>query len=660
MTGAGGVEADSILEYRPAKDVTMRAEVAAGGVANQVAGDLHYYARQAASIEPVPKSALVENHNYFVKPSDFARAQEIFLRSPTLVIVGYPGTGRRAAALHLLGWEDRAISDDPATAFEVFPEWDSPKVEYFAPGADERRVVDLSFERDELTEAFGRQLRALNARTRTTGSRLVILVTPEIWRLCAAECADFAVRLGIPRATWIVERRLHFSDRQVLLQYHQVKSVMRDLDARAVVPADAVDVARRLMLMEDPVRAGKDVEQLRQELLGWQGYISQHLTGHTQNLAQLEQRALLIAVAVLDGAKSEAINAAVNTLLEKLKLQSAVQNPLASPEISDNIAAIGASIQDDRISISRDRPGVGLAIVDRLWEQRPAIRKPLLSWLAAITAEGHPASTEASKCAETLLRLANRHRALEVVDVIRGLLRHGANSRHLAVMLLERLAVSQDMGAVVRRSLYRWAREGSRESEGYAVAAVCRGELGRQAPSVALVRLRLLLDNERFGSQVTTTVDRSIRAMCSARRSRLTALRKSVQWVQDDGKSSAVRILLAVMSVRDDDSPGRLLIQDSFTDRETRAALQRAWQVLSRIAETNREVIDLVRSWRDGADSNWLDRATVVDILEPSMRGGIMRSLAVNLLSGGRTSPTRIMMLDRILPPGPASGDLDG
>lgn len=605
-------------------DDHQSATITGSGVVVQAHRDIHWYEQQ---LRWLPLNTVTPDAGGFAPPTRYQHAEAVLgdPERPLVVVCGPRGTGRRASALNLL-------ADARIEIRECLTDWDAPRVDLLPREPDGRYLLDLTDEPSAVPEQFGRALAGYAADLRRYGAKMTILVTDPLWRSCRPHTDRFTIKLEAPGAETVLAARLRPSPFH--LKWFETDRVLQD-EVRALLTPDA-SPGRAAELAEIIKRRSPDNESqistIRDEFQHWESYLqdkfSEHqadrnageVAVHTNAVSAARRRALLITLSILDGAPAEIVLKASDALLMHLGVEPDARDILIGPELSDLLHDVGADRVDDTITLARQRPGLDQAVLERIWRERPQLRAPIREWMEAITAENAVAASELDRVAEVLARLAIQLGSLEIIDIVQRWIAGSARHRRLAIGVLERLAISQEVGATVRRRLYTWARSKSDVQLLTGVAEVCSGLLGRRSPTIAILRLRHLLTSEHAEvHQAAATALRSLAVDESVRPHIVAAI---VNWSTGLAGIAGQRGLLALVD------PGEDLMTTSgidaiAADLDLQMRLHHAWTAMIADPESQSSAIRVVRRWLACADAGTLNSGFVICLLGPALKNGL-------------------------------------
>jgi hypothetical protein len=322
-----------------------------------------------------------------------------------------------------------------------------------------------------------------------------------------------------------------------------------------------------------------------------------------------EARALITSVAAVEGADRTTVLTARDLLLRKFDRDCSEDEDFFGLSTATRISQANASISGGRVRFTK--PGYGPAVLHHIWSERGRSSAKILEWMISLPRQCSLSDEVVSDMVDKLIRLADRHNDLNIIDkAVAAWSKEATSTRPFIEHLLTRAALSTQIGSKARRKLYDLAKGGSATAH-VAVAAVCGGELAHVYPDIAFVRLRLLAQHSE--PEVQAAVAEAINRVASNQWPR--ALRESTTWVKD-GTSQTVGV----------NCLAHLLNLDQYADRITPL-----------IADVDQMPDDLVRAWstlfavqRPGeavstAVATWLDTA----FKAPEYRPPVLRVLAL-------------------------------
>ncbi|MEU1661551.1 hypothetical protein ABZ527_36505 [Streptomyces griseofuscus] len=516
---------------------TVQQQIEASGQAQvtQVAGDYEEHHHQYVRGWQYLRSAGVDDgeldlaEHAFVDPpgpqgSDpVAQAVSMLSRpygkSHVLVLCGQAGTGRRTAALHAL----RKAGVPRKQINWLILDWDQPRTEQIPHTEGRAFVLDLTDYRD-LPEDFYTGLADYQKQAQAAEVVLVILADPNGWNPKALATVP-TVHLAHPSAEQVAAAHLrHLAAGRVDWLAHDP---LNDLLAPAAPASDGARLARLIAEAKDD---GKSA--VGQQFTDWQEHLETWFEQHSAP-EDLQERALLIAAALLDGAPAAVVLGAADQLFTEVGGELPRGGALSGRDLDKRLKAIDAAPTDDEgISLEQKQRGLSGAALKYVWRQRPQLRPVLLEWASQISAPNKIAVRHLQRIADCMVQLALLPGGSTVLSVARRWIETDRVAhRQLAIHILETMALHPVAGVAVRKQLYDWAQQKTTgEHLIAAVAEVCAGELGQRYPRVALTRLRLLAS--RDDDQARGVVADAVRTLVSTPEQRVLVLSEIVEWAE--------------------------------------------------------------------------------------------------------------------------------
>ncbi|MEU3862502.1 hypothetical protein AB0F03_35090 [Streptomyces sp. NPDC028722] len=440
-------------------------------------------------------------------------------KSHVLVLCGEVGTGRRTAALHALrkaGVPRKQIS-------WLILDWDQPRTEQIPHAEGRAYILDLTDYRD-LSEDFYTGLADYQKQAQADDAVLVILADPNGWNPRALATVP-TVHLARPSALKVAEAHLrHLAAGRMDWLTHDP---LNDLLAPEAPASDGARLARLIAEAKDD-----DQSAVGKQFTDWQKHLETWFERHSAP-GDLQERALLIAAALLDGAPAAVVLGAADQLFTQVGGELPRGGALSGRDLDKRLDAIDASYTDDEgISLEEKQRGLSAAALKYVWRQRPQLRPVLLEWASRISAPNKIAVRHLQRIADCLVPLALLPGGSTVLSVARRWIETDRVAhRQLAIHILETMALHPVAGVAVRKQLYDWAQQKTASEQlTTAVAEVCAGELGQRYPRVALTRLRLLAS--RDDDQARDAVADAVRTLASALEQRVLVLSEIVEWAE--------------------------------------------------------------------------------------------------------------------------------
>ncbi|MEU4097909.1 hypothetical protein [Streptomyces sp. NPDC026673] len=563
-------------------------------------------------------------------------------RRPALVLLGGPGTGRRAAALRIL-----CKAGVPRERIRwLLLDWDQPRIEQVPHTKGYGFVLDLT-SYPELPEDFYTGLTGYQKEAESTEAFLIILATPENWGPRTLATVP-TVSMSRPPARKVAETHL------LHLAPHRADWLTTDpldtLLSESASPSDAARLARLIAQAHDDAE-----DSVKEEFSNWQDHLKQWFTNHS-GAEDLRERALLIAVALLEGAPAKVVLEAADELFSDVGGQLPPGGPLAGRDLVNRLATVHASlIQDEGVSLEAERHGLAEAVLTHVWQQRPQLRKALLEWASSISAPNGTAVSHLPRIAECLVHLSAQPGGRLVLTVASNWVATGRSAhRQLATEVLETMALHPVTGPGVRKQLYDWAQQKTTSKElASAVAGICAGQLSRSYPRVALTRLRLLAS--RSDGLANEAVANAVRSLASAPEQRLLVLSEIIGWTQADApavrEAGASTFLALTDMAQDTFLPPPARVEGDDADTLTHELFVQGWRAAHMETTTTQAAHDRLAAW---LDSPHLSDDQVLPLAVAVLRGRLGQQGAAELLVGSSSSSDlgrarRKMLFNRLI-----------
>uniref|UniRef100_UPI0003781A87 hypothetical protein n=1 Tax=Actinoalloteichus spitiensis TaxID=252394 RepID=UPI0003781A87 len=319
----------------------------------------------------------------FVAPPNHARAADRLALEGMVLLTGPAGVGRRSAAQMLLHRDDdeRArYRELPASSSEAEGAALDPK-EVLDPDAiqpGERLLWDLASRPPDDPAELLSWLDSFRTTLRDRQARLVVVLNEDQLSQMRDESRPLLVTLGRPNARAVLASHLRaggiaFSDADLddpRLRSHFTSDPMRQLAKLAQLVRDAQH------------RASADLPLGK--LLG---QALNALDGHGDDVAQQVRRnpsahfrALLLAAALLEGARLEPVHHAAAGLLAKLRYPPEETHVLERADLAERLAAVKAVTKDGRVT-GFSTLAYGSAVLTHFWRYFPELRREFRDWI---------------------------------------------------------------------------------------------------------------------------------------------------------------------------------------------------------------------------------------------------------------------------------------
>ncbi|MEU9705243.1 hypothetical protein [Streptomyces sp. NPDC047981] len=563
------------------------------------------------------------------------------LRKPVLIIVAPRSYGSTTFALHLLA----ETTDDRTTIIKLDADWQTPKVQRLPQEHRHAYQLDLKDpDTDSISTDFLDHLEDHGEKLGRLGSTLVLTVAKDLWSNLPAPA-----RTGIhvvhltepPPPRDVVEAHLRARKLPGLVSYVRSGSAAEDsLNGR-----DAVEAVRAADTIKDAWQEHKRLTgtalpmdeatwrptlddglsaRITAALSDWRDKLD-HLFGETatthsskEDSLPLEDRCLLLALAVRQSAPMPQVAKAARTLQKIISMNDAAKGGFAStPEavfagrgLRRRIVDVGAGV-DTHDNVVFDQPGYGRAVLTYVWDNYEIMREPMLKWLV----NGGEGAGDGERVVEALTVLTLRHGSTPQFQQLGPLARTGRKALLSAVMV--RAVRDEHAGRHAWGTLYGWASAAEYAST---VIATCRGVLDAadvtaSQARMAMVRLRRVAKHSRDESVLAEVLDAFEELV--PRPGGVQLLVSEVQAWQQSGKpgKGGPLAFLALTSVREDTGPW-LLSQGVPPSVD----VERALQTLLGDITTAPGTIERITGWVAASATNPAAYARIRDQLLPALR----------------------------------------
>jgi len=610
--------------FAPQFDGQVGAAITVGS--NEGGINFSVFAQERARAAALTPQFVQRLRDVYVLVSQWDEARRRLLELGAVALVGPSGSGREITAINLLAELEllpRRLLLDPE---------DSAKEIAVHDGAG--YLVDLSVlsgSDAEDTAAVDNCLHALHEAR----CPVVLLSDEQTARRVSLEERGLALRIGpAPSGTVFVKELLYLcpvSDVKGWSKHPLIEQILTD-----ALPSDSARLARLVRdVAGEQVRAPTD--QQVQEVIGAYGSWRTEIEEWDAKVRDVgeasaeaaQQRALLLAAAVLEGAGAQTVLHAAGLLLDTCGIPEQPGGGLVGRALTERLQQVGAELKGDRVVFRRS--AYGPAVLDWIWQERPQLRRKLPEWIAR-TGQGQLAAPDASV---SLLELALRKRdpglVLEVASewVDRGM-------RPPAAQMLGTAALSQEIGGPVRRKLYHWARHQSGTRVQLLVAEVCAGQMADILPEITLTRLRNLARQEL--EVVRAEVVRTMAVLAERSRLRLPVLRETIRWTVSPHPTVAAtgcRTFLALAARGGGDRGWQVL--GNVPSEKDLSLVGEGWRASLRWEETRLEARALAATWLESVVAVQVPRRVVLEPLARACRSSLDVALVTELVSGWAT-----------------------
>ncbi|TBO58141.1 hypothetical protein EYS09_18995 [Streptomyces kasugaensis] len=439
----------------------------------------------------------------FVRPRGYSRAADRLMQPGAVVILdGAPGTGRRSAATMLLEETSAPggrIEELPVNREEGVPD----------PSPDDRYLLDLSRVSEGDYPAAQRTLTLYRSLVEKCGARMVAVSPAGLAWMLDAELAPLAVSLERPRGRAVLSR--HLRVREVGFTYEQL-ATDELTDLFAVAPMRELDrLAELVGQARDSARYGTDFADWRDEAVAAATNWSQQVAGQLREHRGVQERALLLAAAMTNGAAAETVLGAARSLLEVLRYPKDETPGLAQEGLCEQFRKLSLVREDDgRVRFA------GLAydsaVRSHFWENFPELRQGFRDWVGQCMTLPELGAEDRARLVGRFTEQALSTGRLEGLYVLIERWTQpsaGGRLRAEAAAVLEMGLSHEQYGPRFRSRVYQWATASRLVPDlAQVLADICRHVMAVTHPEQAMVRLRHLAlrqDNPEATAQAACT-----------------------------------------------------------------------------------------------------------------------------------------------------------
>ncbi|MFY1593133.1 hypothetical protein [Micromonospora sp. WMMD737] len=552
------VAPDTDESYADDIDDALYVEESSGQVASRVGRDMvqnvhnwlgHYQAAHELSDAFVDETiATFVNRVY--SPGGLSReaAAEVLREQHYVLLVADPGTGRRTAAVGLLGGvssprREIPIDDDEQRLLPV------DKVPWTSYG---RSAYLLTVPPGNRNGRLRETLIAYREAVEKRDSYLVVLVDRKSLERPEDVPGFTVLTVSAPAREELLSRLLGdgpaWLDVDLLLQTPPLPAMLDGAN-----PAQIARLSRRIR-----AAAGDPQEPLaeiaRKSVQAYQNW-DEELVAWFEKYADPRTRLFLIALAFLQGGQATNVLHAMEKLAEKLEEPADVRGGMGAPGIRQLAKNVKARI-DDEHRIFFTLPSYDVAILRYVHgDQSKGFRNRLWSWASDLPMRrgGSPNARIAGQVASAMLAVTLALPGADAPEV-RILVERWwgyQTLRPLVVDLMTAVAMSPEAGAAMRGRLNQWAVQSGSLTLLCAVARVCGGALADAYPQAVMTRLNNLAG--RGLDAVTQEVVEAVRSLWERPLHRQATLQRVIAWAagQDQRHDAGLRALAAISNTPD-------------------------------------------------------------------------------------------------------------
>ncbi|GAA1071332.1 hypothetical protein [Nocardiopsis composta] len=488
----------------------------------------------------------------FVAGPGYQEAKRL-LGSPgrTAILYADAGCGRRSSALMLLD----AMGDGHGRLREL-PEGDpgDPDAPPVLDGRDlqpgDRVLVDLTGDDRGLLGEVRAGLESYRHAVRECEAYLVLVIPPEEKNALGQEFARFLVGLGRPDGARVLQRHLQARGIDYSEQEARDGGVLdwaasAGMGEIAELARLAEEVGRRNPGAPLRGRLGTALEALADR--------GEEAGGRIAGLPDTWRRSVLLAAAMLEGFRAEAVADAARALFALLDAPEPEQPRLERVGFRTLLRELEVAVGEDH-TVAFQRFGLAEAVCDRFWDEYPDLVGEFRTWIDGLIAAPSTSGSDRDALARRFVRQCLRtHRTEELFGRVWEWGRRAETAPQAAYALTE----AHDRGGAIarrtRRRIYRWAGDRALPAPlAQVLIAVCTGTIADTWPEEAVVRLQHLARHD--DPEVRRAAADGLLAL-AADPARLGHLTHRVRWVLENRGRPRPRDLAVAALLTD---PGRL------------------------------------------------------------------------------------------------------
>ncbi|MGW7634501.1 hypothetical protein [Streptomyces decoyicus] len=444
----------------------------------------------------VAEDELVWLDRRFIASPPLGDARQALPRTHVVLLTGSPGSGVRSAAKTVL----HGLRTQTGRFHELTTATEDEKrfgLDHSAVADDDRLLLDLTHLQEEARAVILHDLLPFLSTVREHRAHLAVALPPLVRRELPTELTPHLTEIERPNGRAVFRRHLR---------------------ADGIVPTNDTSPRLRDILAVAPMREIAGLAHLicrardRQPHGGfpaWQDAALHAWADNKEDVAKLvaarttgAQRSLLLATAMLHGARADAIHDASLALLTWARQPVIDTVPLQGPGLAHLLRSVNASPDsDDQVTFTTLE--FDPAVREHFWNNHPPLRAALRDWVAECVslASLSPQDRDAlvwrfaehalrTESADMMLGLAEQWTTQEP-DQVRG---RAAGEALSAALRHER------HGPAARRRTYEWCIRSDLPTELAAVlVSVCERVVAVNHPDQAMVRLHHL-SRRRFGA----------------------------------------------------------------------------------------------------------------------------------------------------------------
>jgi hypothetical protein len=437
----------------------------------------------------------------FVAPPGWDDARRLLLERRTVLLRGEPGSGRRSAALRLLG---ECRGPDSGHIQELPWEPDEAGIQLLDPAdvaVGGRLILDLSEASDRRLHAVQKELETFRGTVLEQRAFLVVVLRAHWLHIVRDEFQSLVVTLERPDAAEVLRRHLEVDG--IRCAPGEIEKATHAIGVREV----AIREIARLALLAGQARAADPAASIEDLLKRAQEALSDRsgeVAAWVKNHPSAPARGLLLATAMFSGKPGDAVFTADRRLLEVLHCELGELHELQLPDLGSRLERIGAEM-DAEGRVRFTSLNYANAVRAHFWTHFPGLRDGFREWIIRCGGLPHADRRLVERFGEQVLRVG---RPEDLIAAARAWATTGSAKAQLAQTALEHGLTDRRWAARFRRQLYDWSLERNLHAQlAYAVILACTSVLAGSWPGPAMVRLHHLMTRHQNAEIVQAAED---------------------------------------------------------------------------------------------------------------------------------------------------------
>jgi hypothetical protein len=425
----------------------------------------------------------------FIRPSGWDDAVSVLRDSRMVLLKGAAGSGRRTAAILLLGEFRRGLRP----IHELSPQRDDPDsqiLDFDDVAPHDRLLLDLSVVDAEQFAAIQYDLLGLHDVVRGRSAILAVILPAGDGYLLKDELRSISARMARPEGELVFRAHLTALGVRDEFDVHAAPQLARVLSHDSMV--EIAGLAR--LLRESQKRAGSSrFEESLGEALAAHAERAEEVAAQLAKHPDAAFRALLLSSGLLEGLSAEYVLVAHRLLLARLGFDPEPVHEFELPAISERFRDIDARVAgDSRVWFAKLR--YAEAVGTYFWENCPALRGDFRDWVVEcglrIDLPGDVGESFVRKYGDLCLRT---RRPDDLIAAIDAWAPASSAITGLALNALERGLDDLRDGWRFRRQCYYWSKKPTVAAPiAEIVISVCVDVIAVNFPNQAIVRLHHL------------------------------------------------------------------------------------------------------------------------------------------------------------------------